>query len=825
MFRYNLLRKNDGFMLLGTYLVISVLIVLAAVLFTITVNEHNLTKKSLDSMAAAYQAQKGIDHVLIEIKNKPSFFTHQAVDQGGNSYLLEPHPDVASLTPHFGQIVGGNYVSDSTEGPHFRVRTYVDPISGTDEIIILAQGYSSGDETISSRRLLVSKYVPTSLYKYFFFSPRDLDFWGEQYDADGGSIHANGWIIFKADADFFNLGEISTEKYFKYYVKGYVPPRDQNAGLDGGGVMRTWEEVFWGWSDPYSIPNDNNTGIALYDYLNNPDGHNYGNKVGLKNTSGGNWDGLDLETLCDPRDYACYSIYARNTSINGVDIPTWLNTIYQINKYEELSGTGFWSRDRYWTYPGQDIDVQHFNSDSQYTDWASFLAGAGLDSIVKDANTGGIHIEPPSIGGSSEYAMAAFEGGIGIFGTEYPVGSGNWTLYVMLNGEAPIILPLDGEITINDEIVFEHETFTDVNSGKFKDNVVKVNIKALKDAFPGNDGGLTQKIIYSTIPVAISQAESILESGLTIVGADNVYLHGNYNTGTDPDDFYAEEDPNDTIARPSAVITAMDVYTLSDFFYGFNDLYDSWWPDPEYVPVPEHNFNYPQEYDFYCPQESSGFYNANCITTLIEDHNRDPEKTTHSSYEDGRNWFADTNNPDCAGLPNFLCMANPVMEDSYYYNVAMVGYRGFQARVLERWQYPLDDNGDLTVGNKTTPPPPGRSSKERTIRGAFIQLEKEDFDPEEVNNYFDGYDNSTARGFCVGGGPAGYCRDPDFPGWYWDMTSVSPGSNSNHFKYETQFAQGVLPPGSLVGFSTEVILELANTVHNWSFHYNPISAQ
>jgi len=803
MYQYNILRKNDGFLLIGTYFVIFILIVFAAVFFSQSVSEHSMTRKSMAGLEAKYNAERGIDYVLTEIHYNPSFHTHNAVAQG-DDFVLQPET-VNPLTNEDLKLPGveidGEDSYAAIDGA-FVVKAYHDPLNPEiDEIVILAKGRHGDTE-----RLFVAKYVPGSLYRFFIFTPYRCWFASKQFDAGGGSIHANQNFVFSGNATISNVTEMSTAQYLEYYVRARVP-EGCAAGDCAGGSGTTWDEVFYTWRDPWVTPN--NTEDPLYKYYNRQDGRNYGNKSGLlmDNGAGGytTWDGSP-GTMIDPWNSANYAIYANYSTVNGTPIQNYFDTSWSWNMYWQLDVLegGYDSLGQTWYHDPVNIDVDYFNTYYQSSDWISFLETSPLEDIVMDANTGGSHIAPLSIEGGSTYLQAAQEGGIYIDNTGSSAGAGKTSEITIFNYNAgePIELAEGGQIDINGYTVFEQKSFVDANSDLEK-NLVKMNISALKQAL-GNDAGLNQQIIYSEAPIALSDAHNITEGGLTTVCERHVYLHGDYNTGTDPNDPYGTP-------RPSAVITADNVYTLSDNFYGFDESLS--WPDP-FSPLAEHNYNYPYENDFYCPHRDNG--GATCIDIYFSG---DDEEATHPDLANGRNWQANSDDVVC-NSDNDYCMVNKVDKD-YIYNLGLVGYRGYDPRSLERWGFYPE------AGNRTTPPwgVAGYIRRNRTITGAFIQLESNDFPGS------DQYDRNTPRRNCASwrieypGTPQGYCRETEYwdRGWAWDMMTKVPADDHNHLAYDTQFSEGVVPPGDLVGFSATIFLELENTTTNWTQHYEAIS--
>jgi len=763
MYRYNLLRKNQGFLLIGTYFVIFVLIVLAAVFFSQAVNEHSFTRKALAGLEAKYNAESGIDFVLTEIKYNTGFHTHVAELQGSNYVLVKnaaatPPEDPPSVM--FSQVAhidnDGNYAALNGD---FVIKAYNDPTLSSDEIIVLSQGRHAEAE-----RLFVAKYVPSSLYRFFIFTPDDYYFGSKTYDAGGGGIHANGKFIFSGRANIDNVSEMSTASRIEYYVEGYVPPGCAEGDCSPGGGGTTWDEVYWAWRSPWYNPY--NTTDPELKYLNNPDGRNTGNKSGLlmEDPPGSgtyvSWNG-DPARLKDPTLPVNYPIYANYTTINNVPIPNWLpNQTWQWNKYWHTVGGDY-------TYPKDYKSVDYLNTDQQRTSWDNFLIqNPSLQGKLMDFRTGGFNIEPLAINEGS-YKQSAQDGGIYI---EYLEGQEKPNVYYS-GGDEP--LPwTENQIKMNSKVIFEIKSFVDVNTTETK-TIISFDIAALMQASNDINGGLSENIIYSNYPLFLSNAKSIFGDGLTTVCEKDVYFHGEYNIAMPimASAAFWEQYPWEEYPEywhwtvPSAAIAAKDIYTLSQFF-NF----------PQTLPATFHNPNYP-----YVPDYVYGV----------------------------SNWYWEHQ----AEMANIVPTELPELPGyhSFNYNVALVGYRAYQPKVLERWRH-YSTTGDLYH-------PPGTNgvwqSAYRIINGAFIRLKDTDF-PVLPGEEFD----ETVPRWCDDGFPTGYCRNAAYKGWPGDMGSITP--TTDVYNYNQDFILNV-PPGGLVGFSATVFLEIPNSEENWNYHYQAIS--
>ena len=768
MLKCNLLRKNNGFLLISTYIAIVLLLIFGAALFSRSADEHKFASISQDNLAARYAAEQGIDYVISEIKYNGQLHTHNA--DSDNVLQVETDNPLETGDLKMGSNVlidgAGNYSSNfPNEESQFQVKVYSDPIN-EDETIILSRGIN-GSET----RLIVSKYVPSSLYQFFIFTP--YQFWpgSNELDAGGATIHANDWIVFNGSADFSNLTGMSTAKYFRHDAKGFVPPGEISYDHDNNpstpDETKAWDEIFWNWRDPYVTPND--TDITEAKYRNKYDGLNYGDLRGLRMFDAFGsvvaWDGVS--EYLDPYETANFEHYrwdAYLTTINGVDIPNkFANTGYDWNKYYQFGTSGVWYDGRRWNHSPEIITAHHFNTDEQYSDWDNFLSagelGETLNGVLKDANTGGFHYEPLTIDGA-QYQDSAQYGGI------YINEDVSGTLNVYLNSNTP--LSWDGnQIDINGETaVFEKKSFVDINS-TFTRNVITLDIEKLKIAKGDTNAGLSQNIIYSNYPLVLTNATDILSGGLTTICEENLYLHGNYN---------------DVSGKPSAAIGAKYIYTLS-----------SDWDYPQTLEAPYNNPNHPYEHNFYCPHGDE-----TCRTYLI-DKGRDADEVTHDNYSLGRNWY----------FENEANMANEVDNTAQHiYKVALVGYYGGNSPyVLERWTH-YDNPGSLTEL------PSSWVGASREIHGAFIRLKLGDFP------YSGDRDYNRQRCCSAYSAP---CRDCTLYPNGWVTTAYGPGGSRNSYFYDTQFSGGDVPPGDYFAYSSSAFLEIEDNATNWNNHHIPIS--
>ncbi|MDD2654310.1 MAG: hypothetical protein PHI86_04310, partial [Candidatus Omnitrophica bacterium] len=781
-----------------------------------------------------YAAERGIDYTIAELKLNSNFKNYKAEDLNGdqiwelNQLATPPTPQLANVYMDANKCYASNFPNSKSQ---FLVKIYSDPYT-IGETVILSKGIANG-QTV----LLVTKYVPSSLYRYFIFTP--YDFWpnASTYDAGGGSIHANGYFWLTNGTIYSNIHELSISKYFKYYYRYFVPPAGTATTTTGAtptnprtGAPFTWDEVFYGMRYPFVA--GNNTTVLSLKYTNFPDGYQYGSwGHGLlwqhpTNSSiyslGQSYPALPGGTI--PEDYildpytpanfgryACNSYLAScsnenlngyHTVINNIKIPNYFSTGYNFNKYYQLDATtgGYGAFGYSWAYPPSTITKYQFDSQYQTSDWASFLTsqhapggGPTLSGVVKDANTGGTHIEPLSIAGAL-YSTKAQNYGIYIhnFGGGYvgvKIKNYNHGAYVYVNTGGGNINGVNG--------VFELKSFMDQNSAETKD-VVTLDIGKLKQAL-GPNAGLDQNIIYSDYPIVLTNARDILDNGLTTVCENSIYLHGNYN-----------DKPTGETFKPSSAISARHVYTLSGS-----------WNYPQDLQFTFHNPDYPNKWDFYCPAG-----NSSCISSLISSGRNSTEVTYPDTgspyYTNGFNWYAEHYNQ----------MANPVPQDSdpiepgtnpYAYNIAFVGKEGYSPSVLERWW-------DYTSAGDSTTPPGGWSGSKiystRNISGAQIRLQSGDFDGSGLWEW-------TTRRCCGAANQKGTITFSNCTGTlcvpcadcntYVDSNPSPTYGSTINSAYSTEFADGDVPPGDLVGYSSTVFKELDDNTTNWTKHYKPIS--
>lgn len=815
-----LLRKNKGFLLVGAYMGVLVLVILGVALFSRTIHEHKFATITMDELSARYSAERGIEYAIAELKLNSNFKTHQATGSAGN-YTLTP---ISPPTPQLANVTingEGCYASQFPTGDaQFTTKIYSDPyLSG--EAVVLSKGLSN-DQTV----LLVTKYVPSSLYRFFIFTPGD--FWPDgNYNANGGSIHANGLVYLTGGNTYSNINEFSTAKYFKYYIENFIPPQGDATTAAGTtipnpinpGYNYTWNDIFYDYRYPFHT-SFNITGDSTLQYKNNIDGYARGAYVGLLwqhpidsvvRLLGSSYS-TDLPPgtipenyILEPTDFLNLGRYACNnyasscannqlmynhTIVNNIRIPNYFSTGYEYNKYWHLAASSPtdspWCRFGYcWAHDPETMTQYSVNSQYQYSDWDNFLRtqqdfdeGHTLENILKDANTGGKHIQPLSIQGAF-YAEKATAGGIHI--TNSMAGS-LWVKIKNYNNDQYISIDsLGGRLVINKFIVFEKKNFVDQNSAETKD-VVTLDIGNLKQAL-GNNAGLDQNIIYSNYPIVLTNAGDILDNGLTTVCENNIYLHGNYND---------KPTTGGETFKPSAAISGRKVYTLSGT-----------WDYPQTLQYTFHNPDSPNKWDFYCPAGSS-----KCIDQLISS-GRPAIETTHPSHPEGYNWYALNRNQMTRAVPPDSDPSEPG-DNPYVYNVAIVG-QSAHPQVLERWW-------DYTNPGNNSNPPTGSAAGIRRIYGSQIWLEYADF---PGSGSWSSYNRRCCGAPMPGGGTfSAPCADCAA---YIDSRPSPVYSAGTNYNYNAQFADGDVPPGDLLGYSGTIFLELEDNTTNWTKHCDKIS--
>ncbi|MCG2713186.1 MAG: hypothetical protein L6416_12820 [Candidatus Omnitrophica bacterium] len=216
---------------------------------------------------------------------------------------------------------------------------------------------------------------------------------------------------------------------------------------------------------------------------------------------------------------------------------------------------------------GGTIQVEHTNSLQQPAAWSNFLKNTGLAGIVRDANTGGKYLDPPDF--SETYSKLAEKDGIlidldaGFDGEFSDYDEWQEVLEKSIDTAADVLNKGDPNG------VAKKVNFINTFTGKWN-VVLEIDLEKMQNlgVYPNNG------ILYSKVPVRFTNAKKLARAqpkfGFTVLGEENIYLKGDYNT-------------EDWVT--SAVISKKRVFTLSDDFN-----------DPQVKPAPNNYPNYPYLY-------------------------------------------------------------------------------------------------------------------------------------------------------------------------------------------------------------------------------------
>jgi hypothetical protein len=438
-----------------------------------------------------------------------------------------------------------------------------------------------------------------------------------------------------------------------------------------------------------------------------------------------------------------------------------------------------------WTYDrlsGENVQPQNtltgdyiLNSMQQPAAWENFLDTAGLTGRVMDGNTGGQTIEAPRF--ATTYKEKSIEEGLYL-----SKSAGDYTLHY--GGKARDVnytVSADDACGAYSDYDNSQEYWnciearidalvkrlnTDRRDRRIKkgipvrkvkfintytnetNTVLEIDVDKMKRVGTFPDNG----IIYSEVPVRLTNAEKLPFRGrgtkatFNVICEENVYLKGNYNNPRRDRDW-----------TTSAIISKKQIYTLSDNFNdpgwsGYDDGFSDTLSDtPSAVPALAHYPNYPyvyvkteegnfveadpaggegtwEHYENY-PVGSSQYKQA---YELMNEVNTVWRNTFVKEDSEGTNVYtvSDHNHPMVNG-ETWGAMPNQV-EDNTTYNCLLASYwngdnSGIPAGVeLEEWWY--DDNGDGEFQDD--------EQREKTMNGAYFQLEEGSADAEENQNRF-----------------------------------------------------------------------------------------
>jgi len=537
------IHNNKGFIFPFAYCVLVAMTIYVAAFANRALNDHNITKRNVLAMQSRYQAMRGAEFAIYELKtNGSDWHTHTAVENGPVYDLVSLEeqgleaPEVALAL--FAYIEDGDYAA--IDGG-FKVRVYSSPNYGT---IVLVKGLNSSGEY----QLRALKLHYQSLYDYFLFTPNELELYRMTLDAQQGRMHSNEDFVFKDTVNILNVAQLSTPEAIRYFVETYVP--DDVPAPPAG---YTWEEIYYYLRSPWVEPNLDGG------YRNRNDGHLSGEKTGLLMESTKH-PGVYVEynpaagnPPLDPDDYPeLYADSSLISYINGNEFPNRLVNEYLWDKYWRMTNSQG-------TDPVEE-PKRYTNSELQPEAWSDLMKALELDDIITEANSGGEAIDALTIP-ESDYKTAAQDNGIYIEFAELT------NKFRVNRGTEQYVIDPGGQLVINDKVIFEHKTFFNTNSTN--ENVVLV---AYVDEMIEEDFFPTNGIIFSDGKILIDDAETLPEGGLTTLSKNNIYIKGDYNT---------------EVWQPSAAIAAGKTYLLSDEFNY-----------PQTLPDTFHHIEYPYEEDF-----------------------------------------------------------------------------------------------------------------------------------------------------------------------------------------------------------------------------------
>ncbi len=549
---FKLINNKKGFLTPFVYFVLVVMSMYLAAFVRYTIDGYFISQRNLRNLQGKYQALRGIEYASMEVSTQgQDWHTHTPVKQG-NGYILVPlteqgqTPNVA-LTDTCEIDKDGYY---SSKDGKFSVMCYISPDSG--QHIVYSK---SGDSNVYG-----SKIIFRDLFDYFVFTPSELLLSYITLDSVdsklGGGIHSNKDIVFVDKAHLLNTAELSTPETIRYFVETYVPREYTYDGMPPGDFFNQY--YYWlsnPWVKPYEDAFEN------FYYRNTNDGHVSGENKGLLMEDPANpgryinWDpdsGQPIDPNSNPSLYQNAGLISK---INGNILPNRLSSAYIWNDYWRLEqdfGQYNWCPKLY-------ASRNYTNSKLQPNAWKDLIQSQELDSIVKEANTGGETITPLAVE-DSYYKSESQKNGIYV--ESLPLA------FSVQIGDEFLLTDEGGRIIINDDIVFDVVDFRNTDSTYYNKALVVHVDKMIKNELTPPNG-----IIFSdNAGIVLDNAKKLPEGGLTTISRKNIYIKGDYNT---------------IDWQPSAAISAGFTYLLSDQFNY-----------PENLPQTFHNNQYPYVEDF-----------------------------------------------------------------------------------------------------------------------------------------------------------------------------------------------------------------------------------
>ncbi|MFC1703380.1 hypothetical protein ACFL1E_01160 [Candidatus Omnitrophota bacterium] len=825
----NRIAQHKGFLLIGTFITLIVLTVLAGGIFAKSINENMVVKKNISKLSAMYNAEMGGVCAHYELVRHGTYWVTHSVAETGDDPLLLLNGGVArdvilsSIADHDPGAYDGAYRALNGE---FLVKIYIDPIDG--QFIILSRGISADGDTA----LLASKVATASLYEYFWFNPEDSWPSWTTYEANGGKIHTNGNLALYDGVKILDVKELTAAGYIFYRQSTFLPPDITEAYDEGGAPLPmpagiTWEDIVFWLRDPWKDPMD----LDIYPYYNNVDGRVSGMQGGLYMDNP--MPEGDAYVPCEGAFANCYlpqpnpvlagghdvtkinpELYqyegyniSGNTSLGlryahtqirkfegatTVKLPSLMNTSWPHHLHRlTYEGRPYGGNTYYYPPPGSPITipVKTTNSEHQLSDWSDWVTDNEFQGVIKEHNTEANRITPLRINSTTYFDSAQTAGMyIALDGELSCVGGGDTTLKITINAnidgdpeieQVEVCPDMNGVYSYGGFEIAALDDFMDPNSALVKE-VIKLDLGNLGDANIWPENG----IIYATHNIALTNA-AILAKPLTTVAKENCYLVGNYNV--------LEDD-----WQPSAVIGGEKTYTLSTDFFANMEAVEAVAPDG--LPNPRHNPNYPYVEDEFstdldCDPSQGG---DGCIGgTGPEDDFWDDDPDPNNSWQDEK-----------AGT------MTPLVTDDHVYNVSIIGYDAYPPYVLESW---CEEDDGVCV--------------QRKVVGAFVNLEEDNF---RWNNYpstsWPDFDQDKARrcddDFMIANYPNAPCRGEQSRGWPHEMGSKIPIGNDNWFEFEIRYDiqdPSTLPPGELPGFFDSIFLAIPDSDYDFTHHPSELS--
>ncbi len=359
------------------------------------------------------------------------------------------------------------------------------------------------------------------------------------------------------------------------WIKPYV------LDADGKQIEKTWTEIpsemdtEWEWDKYWGSKRSNENPVSFYTYKDDGTSVDVADTYWEIDSGSGDVVMLDPPIGGDAAQWVAFNA-AHPSAEKYWDMyasPEFWKSTYNDNSYYEylaeivnpevLDGT--YGDER---LNGDKLMVKNTNSEKQPDDWKNYLVNSGLDGIVRDGNTGGEYLEPPDF--DQTYSRLAEKDGLYI-GLDSSF-DGSYDDYAEWQGvlEKSIdnaVEALNKGTPKND--VAKKVKFINTFTGKWN-VVLEIDFKNMQtqNRYPSNG------ILYSKVPIRITNASELARAkpkyGFTLLGEENVYLKGDYNT-----DKWVT----------SAVISKKRIFTLSDDFN-----------DPQVPPATEHYPDYPYIY-------------------------------------------------------------------------------------------------------------------------------------------------------------------------------------------------------------------------------------